>query len=177
MAILQGDWQDDWESTWAVRTHTNTNEEEVIELSQDFLLATTVNSTRVDSRKVCYLPKKKKRATHSSRRLQSSETPLCSPTSCDRDPKHRPRSGGSSIPSTLSWMDRPRNPVDSAAESTAIHFDAETADAPVCIDVEACFLEVKKMEWRRHWRAFIRQRTQRRLEARDDLRRGLIAIF
>ncbi|KAH9917755.1 hypothetical protein B0H21DRAFT_827697 [Amylocystis lapponica] len=117
MAILQGDWQDDWESTWAVRTHTNTNEEEVIELSQDFLLATTVNSTRVDSRKVCYLPKKKKRATHSS---------------------------------------------------TVIQFDVETEGAPGC--VKTCVFEGKQMEWRRQWRAFIHRRTQRHLQARDDLR-------
>ncbi|KAH9941469.1 hypothetical protein B0H21DRAFT_710586 [Amylocystis lapponica] len=50
-AIIEGDWQGDWESIWAVRTHKSTNEEKVNALSRNFLLDTTVNPTKVDSRK------------------------------------------------------------------------------------------------------------------------------
>ncbi|KAH9941461.1 hypothetical protein B0H21DRAFT_824459 [Amylocystis lapponica] len=164
-AIIEGDWQGNWDSTGAVRTHIGTNEEEVNELSQDFHLATIFKSIRIDSRKVCYLPKKERRATRGSSRLQWSEsgTLLRSPTSRDRDPEHQPRGGESSISGTLSWTDCPRYPVNSAAESTAVNFDAETRDIPICT-----VFEQKQMEWRYQWRAFIHQRTRRRLQARDN---------
>ncbi|KAH9949229.1 hypothetical protein B0H21DRAFT_143570 [Amylocystis lapponica] len=165
-AITHGD----WDLTRAMSTHNHTKEEEVHALGQD-LLDTILNPTWVDF-PMCCAPKAYSCATNGSSQLQSPEpgTALRSPAP-RWNPKHRDRSDRSSILSTSSSMDCLESPIDLAAKSPTIHSDAETADIPICINIDACVLEAKQLGWRHQWRIFIRQRAQLRLQARDDLLR------
>ncbi|KAH9922275.1 hypothetical protein B0H21DRAFT_766229 [Amylocystis lapponica] len=158
-AVIQSDWQGDWDLMRAMSDHIHTKEEEVHALGQD-LLDAILNPEWVDS-PVCYVPKNESRATPISSQLQSSEpgTPLSLPTS------HVCRT---STPSTSSWQDCLGSPADSAAESLAIRIDADATDAAVCINIESCVLEARRMGWQHQWRAFIRQQVQCRLETQDN---------
>ncbi|KAH9941466.1 hypothetical protein B0H21DRAFT_710583 [Amylocystis lapponica] len=113
--------------------------------------------------KVCYVPKKKPESLSDfscspSARIYSKWS--SHPSVGISDPGHRGRANAAVPPGQ-----------ETVIGSTVIQFNVETEDAPGCI--KTCVLEGKQMEWR----AFIHQRTQRCLQARDNLRRGLIAVF
>ncbi|KAH9949231.1 hypothetical protein B0H21DRAFT_729039 [Amylocystis lapponica] len=165
-AIIHGD----CDSMRAESKHTHTREE-VHALGQN-LLDIILNPDWVDAL-VCCVAEKELHTASSSSRVRSSEpgTLLGSPTSCDCKLKHQAKSERTSTPSTSSWMDCLGSPADSAAESPAIHTNDMTTDATVCINIEACVLEARRMGWQHQWRAFIRQQVQCRLEAQDILPR------
>ncbi|KAH9941458.1 hypothetical protein B0H21DRAFT_824456 [Amylocystis lapponica] len=152
-------------SNWALAgdasTYMNTQEEEVEALKP------ILNNIRVHSPDAFWISPEERHATDGLSQLWSSEPgtpPHSPPRRVFQSPYFRE---ASSTPSTSSWMDCLGSPVDSAPESPVIHSCAETG---VCINIEACVLEVRRMGWRQKW-AHTRQQVRRRVQAQETLRR------
>ncbi|KAH9943936.1 hypothetical protein B0H21DRAFT_823361 [Amylocystis lapponica] len=148
----------------AMKEHNYTMEEEVHALGHDLLDAIS-NPTWVES---SFVKKAALCATNGVGEPQSSvsETGLRSPVPRDWSPKHRERSDRSSTSSISSKADSLISPVVSAPEWPAVRSGIDVEDGPVCINIDACILEVKRLEWRRQLRTFIHQRVWRRVQVR-----------